>query len=450
MPEQTHVLVIGGGTAGTACARACARGGARVTVAEPDRLGGTCLWRGCIPKRALHDAARVHRIVRGAETFGTVVDAFSVDWADTLAWKWHAQETYAGDQLGILTELGVEVIRDSAHFLTATRVAIGDAVLEPDFVVIATGSAPLGLAVPGGPLADSSDEALHYPALPASIVIVGSGYVAMEFAGIFASFGTSVSVLSRSDEFLTSFDRETVEVALSALSDLGVTFVRGATVTSIDGVPGRLRVTHSDAQDAEHVIECERVLAAVGRTPSLDSLDIGQAQIELDLHGNPVLDQYLRTSDRHIFVIGDAAGMAQHTPVASIHGRAVASSILTGHAHEPDVRAVPFACFTVPELAQVGFSEAEADEAKVPYTVHRATFEYLGAAITSDSRRGLVKILADEKGRTLLGAHVAADNASDLIYPLALAVRTGATLSDVKHTAAVHPSFAEAINWAAG
>lgn len=449
MTGDPRVLVIGGGTAGTACARTLARNGISVVVAEPDRLGGTCLWRGCIPKKGLYQAAATHRMVRAAETFGTVARDVTLDWPGVLAWKWHAQETYAGDQEGLLGELGITVLRDPAHFVAPDRIAVGDRVLGPEFVVIATGAAPLGLSVPGGPLADSSDEALRYSTLPRSLVIVGSGFIALEFAGIFASFGTSVTVLSRTDGFLETFDRDCVEIVLAGLAELGVTLLTNASVTSISGTPGSLTVTYADADDTEHTLRTERVLAAIGRSPALESLELGVAEIELDMRGRPVLDSSLRTTNRNIFVIGDAAGGPQHTPIASLHGRTIAASILGSHTLDPDMRAIPVACFTVPQLAQVGLTQAQATEAGIAFSTHSATYEYLGAAIVADTRHGLVKLLAREGSDEIIGAHIAGEGASDLIYSLSLAIRLGAKLDDVRRGIAIHPSFAEVVNWSA-
>ncbi|MHB1340347.1 MAG: dihydrolipoyl dehydrogenase family protein [Coriobacteriia bacterium] len=449
MAGDPNVLVIGGGTAGTQCARALARGGMTVLVAEPDRLGGTCLWRGCIPKKALYQAAAAHRQVLTSETFGTLTGEVTVDWPGVLAWKWHAQETYAGDQEGILGQLGVTLLREPARFIAPGRVAVGERIISPGHIVIATGSAPLGLPVPGGPLADSSDEALRYATLPESLVIVGSGYIALEFAGIFASFGTRVTVLSRTVTFLAPFDPECVAIALAALKDLGVTLLTGANVASITGKPGTLNLTYADEREVEHALATERVLAAIGRSPALESLELGLAGIELDMRGRPVLDSALRTSNRTIFVLGDAASREQHTPVATIHGRAAAASILGQRTVEPDVRAFPFTCFTVPQLAQAGLTEAQAVENGVAHTVHRATYEYAGAAIISDVRHGLVKLITEERSDVIVGAHVAGAGASDLIYPLSLAIRSGATRADVGRTYAVHPALSELVNWAA-
>ncbi len=449
MPERIDVFVIGGGTAGTAAARALARGGKSVVVAEQDRLGGTCLWRGCIPKKALAHAASVVRETRCAEEFGISPGDVTVDWPSVLAWKWHAQETYAGDQDGILSGLGVERIMSAAALTNPDTVVAGGREFKPSHIIVAVGSRPVTLDVPGGELADSSDEALRYPTLPASAVIVGGGYIAMEFAGILASFGTAVTVVNRSDHLLAPFDPDCVAIARTQLEALGVAFVAGAHVLRIDGTPGALTLVYTASDGTERSVAAERVLAAIGRRPAFDGLGLHVADIETDERGRPLLDGTLRSSNPRVYFAGDAALHEQHTPVAHVHGVTVAESILGTVPVAPDTTGIPFACFTVPELAQVGLTLHAAETSGLTGEVHSATFEYLGAAIIADVRHGLVKVIAEKNTGRILGAHIAGERASDLIQPYALAVRLGASLDDMRHSAAVHPAFAEAVNWAA-
>ncbi|PKQ38578.1 MAG: hypothetical protein CVT59_00325 [Actinobacteria bacterium HGW-Actinobacteria-1] len=445
--ENTDVLVIGAGTAGNAAARVLARAGRRVVIAEPDRVGGTCLWRGCMPKKALYHAAAVVRGATRAEQFGVSLGPARVDWPAVLAWKWHAQETYAGDQDGILESLGIERIKASARFIGADEVAVGDRRMRAEHIIVSTGATPVMLDVPGSHLADTSEGALRYPTLPASLCIIGGGYIALEFAGIYASFGTKVTVLSRGSELLAPFDRDCVGIAQTALESLGVTFVTSAALQALDGVPGDVTVSYK-AGDASLSLKAERVLSAIGRRPAYDGLDLAVAGVTLDAHGNAILDSSLRSANPRIYVVGDAAAREQHTPVANVHGRAVAQSILGGRPIVPDTAGIPFTCFTVPELAQTGLTAEAAARAGVDVEVHSTTFEYLGAAIISDVRHGLVKIIAEKESGVVVGAHVAGERASDLIYPLALAVRTRRTLAEVRATVGVHPAFSESVNWA--
>jgi pyruvate/2-oxoglutarate dehydrogenase complex dihydrolipoamide dehydrogenase (E3) component len=447
MSEKGRIVVIGSGAAGSAAARSLAGAGWSVTVAEEGKAGGTCLWHGCMPKKALYTSAKAARAVRNAEQFGVVCAEPAVDWQGVLAWKWHAQETYAGDQEGILADRGVALVRGSAVFTSPSSVAIGDETLGFDHAVIATGSVPVLPPVDGVELADTSDDALGYATPPESIVIVGGGYIAFEFAGIFASFGTQVTIVVSSAPLKDS-DPDAVAVAVRHLERLGVTFVRGYRLDSVAGEPGSLVVRLRDASGDVLEESAERVLLATGRRAALDSLDLELGEIATDERGRLQLDDGLRTSNPRVWAAGDAAGGLMQTPVASYEGRVVATSIDSGSLVVPEVASVPTTVFTIPQIAQVGLTEVQAQEQGVPYRVGMVDFEFLGAAIIDDDRDGLVKLLFAEGDGSLIGAHVAGPTASDLIYGLALGVRTGATADDMRATLGIHPGYAESLNWA--
>jgi len=199
------------GAAGSACARYLARRDWHVVQIERDRWGGTCLWRGCIPKKALYHCAAVARGVRDADRFGIVAKDGSIDWQSVLAWKWHCQETFAGDQEGLAAGYGIELVHGEAHFVSPEAVAVGEKVYSADHIVIATGSEPVMPPIAGVELADTSEDALRYPAVPESLAIVGGGFIAMEMAGIYASFGTRVTVVTRPARVLEMLDPELAE-----------------------------------------------------------------------------------------------------------------------------------------------------------------------------------------------------------------------------------------------
>ncbi len=277
---------------------------------------------------------------------------------------------------------------------------------------------------------------------------MGGGYIAMEFAGIYAALGTQVTVVLRGSEVLRGFDPEAAALARSGLEAGGVTFVTDARIRGIEGDPGALTVRIEDAGGRPLALACEQVLAATGRRPDYDGLDLAAGEVAVDERGRPVLDAFLRsTSNPRVWFAGDAAGGVQLTPVAGLEGEAVAQSIVGGEPTAPDLTLVPSTCFTVPEVARVGLGEAELAARGAPYQVARGDFEWVAQAIISDRRGGLVKLLAEQDGR-LVGAHLAGPHAAELIYGLAVAVRAGATLDDVQATRAVHPTLSEALNWA--
>jgi len=449
MNDKRHVLVIGAGTAGTRVARTLAGAGWRVTVVEHGQFGGNCVWHGCVPKKALYTAAQTRRETEGAARMGFAGGPPELDWTRLMAWKGEMQRAYAGDQVGILEGLGAGLVRSKARFLSADEVAAGGMTYRPSHVLVATGSRPLRPPFPGSDLADTSDEALAYPTRPATLTIIGGGYIAMEFAGIYAAFGTQVTVVVRGGDVLKGFDPEAAALAQAGLEALGVTFSLRTETRALEGSRGALELRVAGPDGREEALACERVLAATGRVPAVDDLDLAAGAVAVDERGRPRLDASLRsTSNLRVWFAGDAAGGIELTPVASLEGERVAQSMLTGEPQMVDLTGMPSACFTVPQVARVGLGEAELAARGAPYQVARGDFEYVAQAIIDDRRGGLVKLLAGEDGR-LLGAHLAGPQAAELIYTLGLALRAGATLDDLRAARPVHPTLSEALNWAA-
>jgi glutathione reductase (NADPH) len=438
-------VVIGSGAAGTSCARTLAAAGWRVTQADDDRWGGTCLWRGCIPKKSLYQSALTLRTVRDADRFGIKAEP-SVDWQSVLAWKWHSQESYAGDQEALAAEHGIEVVKAKARFVSPDDVVLGDDVLTPDYIVVATGSRPVLLPIPGIEFADTSEGALHYPEVPASLAIVGGGFIALELAGIFASFGTKVTVLTRPHRILDMLDEDLADAAVLRLGTLGVRFVTGATVSAIKGQPGALalEVAGHDGTESEPF---ERVIVAVGRRPAVDKLDLEIADIETDANGAVIVDASLRSTNPKVWFVGDAAGGMMQTPVASHEGWAVAQSIDSGIPVPPDCTAVPITCFTIPQLATVGLSEQDAKSRKIPVDCSRITIGSTGAGIITGETDGFVRLVTSAETNLILGCQIAGSSAADLIYSAAIAMKAGMTGAELGNVLAVHPSFAEAVAW---
>lgn len=450
MPDDgSRVLVIGSGAAGTAAARTLAGAGYHVTVAESGKVGGTCLWHGCMPKKALYNAAHSRRAVIRSEQFGLNPCDPSYDWPAVLAWKWHAQETYAGDQEALFAERGIELVKGPAVFASEDSADVDGTRVEFDHAVLACGSAPALPAIPGIELADTSDDALGYRDPPDSLLIVGGGFIGMEFAGIYASFGTRVTLLVSEERPLEPFDPDTTAVAVRALESLGVAVLTGARLVKLSGSRGAIYAAIDDSAGATTATRFERVLAATGRQPALGGLGLDAACIGTDERGHIVVDAHLRSTNPAVWVAGDAAGGMMQTPIASYEGRTVAESIITGTPVVPDCSAVPICVFTVPQLGQAGLTEGGALAAGIEYRVSTQTHEYLGAAIIEDERDGLVKLLFRVDDDRLLGAHIAGPNAADLAYAMALAICHGATSASLRRISGIHPAYCEALNWAA-
>ncbi|NTW27973.1 MAG: NAD(P)/FAD-dependent oxidoreductase [Coriobacteriia bacterium] len=449
MTGKGTVVVIGSGAAGRAAARSLASFGWNVTIAENDRVGGTCLWHGCIPKKVLYMAASSARDARRAAQFGVACEEPRVDWQETLAWKWHAQETFAGDQKAALASRGITLIEGTAQFASDTEIEVGDRRIRFDHAVIATGAEPIMPTIPGIEFADSSAEALGYPELPESIAIIGAGFIALEFAGIFASLGSDVTVIARGDRILRALDDELADIARRRLSALGVKFLLQTATEAIvrEGDGFGVRPTTQDGP--ETTVRCARVLSAVGRSPALGDLRIDAAGIVRNESGDLDLTAALQTSNPRVWACGDAVGRMMHTPVASMEGRLVAMSIETGTPIAPDYGVIPVACFTVPQLASVGLTQAEAEAEGIPMRVSRTLSPDLGAAVIDDERDTLTKLIIAEKDGRILGAQIAGPTASDSIFAAAIAVKAQMTAKQLRDVPGVHPSYAEGEFYAA-
>jgi dihydrolipoamide dehydrogenase len=449
MSGSESVIVIGSGAAGSSAAKSLAKSGHRVTVIESDRVGGTCLWRGCIPKKSLYVAARAVRDARRADQFGVSCSNIRVDWPEVLAWKWHVQESYAGDQEALLTDRGIRIVRGEARFISEGQVRVGDEVLAADHFVIATGSAPVIPAIPGAALADTSESALRFPTPPRSLLIAGGGFIAMELAGIYASFGTRVEVVERGPRVLSMLDPALSHAATVRLAGMGVRIHPDSTLAEIAEDDDGLNARVVSGSNESRSIECERVLIAVGREPALDGLDLAAAGIELTERGHMVLDEALRTTNPRVWACGDAAAGMMQTPVASLQGRTVAESITTGSPRVADLSAVPVACFTTPQLATVGLTMAAAEKSGVQASLHRIDSDSIGAAIADDERDSFVQLVIGDSDGVVLGAQMAGPTASDSIFAAAVAIRARLTAVELQNVLGVHPSYAEAENYAA-
>ncbi len=400
-----------------------------------------------MPKKALYSAARAMRDVRRAEQFGIHTGAISLDWQETLAWKWHSQETYAGDQEGAFAARGIAVAKGDARFLSPDTVMVGDESYKPEAIVIATGSVPIVPDLPGAHLGDTSEQALHYTEVPDSLLVVGGGYVAVEFATIYALLGADVSVIIRGDRVLRGFDEEISRLALRSLGTTCGRVLTNASVTELAGEPGDLQVTLSQGDGATETLRTQRVLFATGRVPDLMGLECQVAGVDTDARGRLVLSE-ARTTNPRVWAVGDAAGGLMLTPVASYEGRAVAAAINAGETPSLDYSAVPSVVFGVPQLAQAGLNEDTAGARGIEVDVHRQSFEYLGAAIIEDEREGFAKLLFDKANGTLVGGTVVGPTASDLIWAISLGIQARATREHVRAALGIHPAFSESLNWA--
>lgn len=430
------LLILGAGPAGYELAAEASRRGLSVIIAEKSLPGGTCLNRGCIPTKALCRSAQIAVDVREGAPFGVSVDpsAVTLDFARAVERK---------DEVVTTLREGV------AMALAKTRVVIGDArFVEPHVVeiagerftapriVIATGSAPASLPIPGADLAMNSDDLLSLSTLPKSIVIVGGGVIGMEFASILSAFGTKVTVIEYCKEILPPFDKDVAKRLRQALTRRGIEIIVGAAVTSIE--PG-FTVSYESKGKALSV-EADAVLIAVGRRPVIPEGAV-EAGIDVTRRGITV-DALFQTSVPGVYAVGDVNGQCMLAHAAT----AQALSII---GDKFDLNVIPSAVFTAPECAMVGLTEEQCKTAALPYKSVKALFRANGKATAMAENDGLVKMIVDTESRRILGCHICGPHAADLISEVALAMTAGLTVDAIAHTIHAHPTLGEAVQAAA-
>ncbi len=443
------LIVIGGGSGGLACAQRAAEYGARVLLAEAGRLGGTCVNVGCVPKKLMWNAAELAHGLEDAPGYGFAVEGAVPDWA---ALK-RARDAYVLRLNGIyernLASRKVELARGYARFTGPGAVEIDGRAATAAHIVIATGGRPLVPEIPGARLGITSDGFFELERRPGRVAVVGSGYIAVELAGIFAALGSRVTLAIRGEAVLRHFERMLGEVALEMMRGEGIEVVTGASAESVrDSGGGALEI---GLHDGRRIGPVDAVLWAIGRGPDLEGLRLERAGraggrgVELNPYGFVATDPYQATSVAGVYAIGDVSGRLQLTPVAIAAGRRLSDRLFGGQPERHlDYRNVPTVIFGHPPIGTVGLSEAAArdlygDEVKV-YT---SAFVPLYHALTAGKPRVHLKLVTAGPEQRVVGVHVIGKGADELLQGFAVAVRMGATKRDFDDTVAIHPTVAE-------
>jgi glutathione reductase (NADPH) len=438
---DVDLFVIGGGSGGVRAARIAAQHGARVMLAEEYRLGGTCVIRGCVPKKLLVYAARFHGEFEDAAGFGWTVPHATFDWKTLIANKDKEigrLETVYGT---LLEKSGVKVFKSRATLTDAhtVQVANGDRV-KAAHVLISTGGTPsYGDKIPGVEHAISSNEAFHLPELPRRVVIQGGGYIAVEFAGIFAGLGAHVTLVYRGENILRGFDDEVRQHLRMDMEKHGIRVVTGCTITAIE---------HRGAHYSVHLssgnhIPADKVMFATGRVPNVAKLGLKEAGVEIAKNGGVAVDEYSRTTAKNIYAVGDVTNRINLTPVAIREGHAFADTVFGGKPTIVDHVNVPTAVFSEPEVGAVGLTETEA-RAKLQQTdVYKAMFRPLKATLSGRDTTVLVKLIVDGETDRVVGCHIVGEGAAEMVQLAAVAIKMRATKADFDATMALHPTIAE-------
>ncbi len=436
------LFVIGAGSGGTRAARRAAELGKRVAVAEQDRVGGTCVLRGCVPKKLFVHAGHYAEAFEDAVGFGWRTEGLTFDWA-TLAANVQGDVSWlSGIYIRNLEKAGAEIIHSRAVLKDAHTIhLVGEnRDVTTDIVLIATGGKPRrDPSVEGGDLAITSNEFFHLPKLPKRVIVVGGGYIAVEMSSILAALGADTTVLYRGTEILRGFDREIAHTLHAGMERRGVTILCEERPVSITRTGDELEVrTKSDA-----CFTVDQVLFAIGRDPNIAGLGLEAAGVETDKAGAIVVDAYSRTTAENIYAVGDVTNRLQFTPVAIREGSAFVDTVFGGTPTAVSYDNVPAAVYATPELGTVGYTEEAARAEFASLDIYRSSFKPLPNRVAGRDERMLIKLIVDGDTDRVLGCHMVGPSASEMIQLVAIAVNFGATKADFDATMALHPTLAE-------
>ena len=442
MPTRSFdVVILGGGNAGMGVTVATREAGLSVAMIEPDLLGGTCPNRGCMPKKVLVAAAHALDEIERAPAHHITAGKPSLDWA-ALIDREKAMIAGIPASLGSLMERrGVEVIRDRGRFVGPNAVAVGGDRLEAEHIVIATGSTPRRLPFPGADLMITSEDVLSERSLPASVVFVGGGVIALEFSHVYARAGSKVTILEMLPRLLGNMDADAVAQLHAATERIGVEIQTGVEIQRVERAGDRLRVVYQEG-GFERTVEAERVVNGAGRVADVDGLDLAAANIAAERE-RIALDPRLRsTSNAAVYVCGDAvATTPQLSPIATYEGRIVGRNIADGPLHVPDYASIPSCVFTVPALASVGLTQAAAEDKGIAVrAVVNDVHEWLSGR-TYAERAAWAKVLIEEKTDRIIGAHILGHAGEELIHLFALAMKHNIAAGAVRDLIYGFPTF---------
>ena len=449
---ETDVLVIGGGPGGYVAAIRAAQHDLDVTLVEADAYGGTCLNDGCIPSKAFITAADVAHDAANAAEMGIHADP-TVDMAALAAWKDGVVDRLTSGVEKLCKANGVGLIEGTATFEDdhTARIAHDGADRETEFVafeacIVATGSRPI--EIPGFSFADdhvwSSKDALAAETVPEELVVVGAGYIGMELSTMFTKIGADVTVVEMLDSALPAYDDDITRSVRSRAADRGVDFRFGEGASEWHEAGGGIEVVTETADGETAAYDADKVLVAVGRQPVTDTLALENVDLEPTEEGVLETDDRARTDRDHVFAVGDVAGEPMLAHKASAEG-IVAAEVAAGEAAALDYQAIPGAVFTDPEIATVGLTEGEAQQAGLDPLVGKFSFQHSGRAMTANATDGFVKIVMDASDGTILGGHVVGEEASELIGEIGLAVSAELGFDAFQSTVHTHPTLSEAV-----
>lgn len=441
MTYDYDLFVIGAGSGGIAAARRAAQYGAKVAIAESSHLGGTCVNRGCIPKKLMVYASHFPDLFKDAQGFGWSPVQSNLDWKKMITGVHKELERLNGVYQNMLDKASVELFRGYAKFLDPHTLEIGDRKVTADKILIAVGGYPVKPDIPGMEYAITSDEMFLLEEQPKRILIMGGGYIGVEFACIMNGLGSDVTQIIRNDLILRGFDDDIRAEIQQGMQQHGIRIQMITDPPIIEKTPEGLKVTLGGKQN--EIIFVDTILAATGRKPKLHNLGLENAGVEIN-NGAIAVDQYSYTNQENIFAVGDCTDRMNLTPVAINEGRAFADTQFGGKSRTMAYDNIPTAVFSTPEAATVGLTEAQAQEQYGDAVkVYRAKFKPTYHSLSGRDERVMMKLVVEEDTEKVLGAHMVGENAAEIIQAIAITLKMGATKADFDATVGLHPTIAE-------
>ncbi|MDJ0730731.1 MAG: glutathione-disulfide reductase [Crocosphaera sp.] len=444
MSYDFDLFVIGGGSGGIATARRAAEYGAKVGLAEYNRLGGTCVNVGCIPKKLMVYTSHFPAQFQESQGYGWSPVKSTLDWSKMITAVQQETERLNGIYLRMLDNSKVELYRDYAKLLDPHTIEVGNSKITADKILIAVGGHPVKPDIPGIENTIISDQMFTLAEQPKRLVIWGGGYIGVEFACIMRGLGSDVIQIIRRDKILRGFDEDIRSTIQESMEHHGIQILKNCTITAIEKTSQGLKIAVQGDQNNEMVLADTIGLAATGRQPSLDNLGLEKAGVEVK-NGAIAVDQYSCTSQDNIYAVGDCTDRINLTPVAINEGRAFADTHFGGKSRIMSYENVPSAVFSSPEAATVGLTEAEAKQqyGEDAIKVYRSKFRPMYYVLPGKEEKTLMKLVVHQETEKVLGAHMVGSYAAEIIQGVAIAVKMGAKKSDFDATVGIHPTSAE-------
>ena len=440
MDYMYDLVVIGAGSGGVRAARISAGHGAKVAVIEGDRPGGTCVIRGCVPKKLLMYGSLFSADVEDARGFGWHVDKPTHDWEHLITAKNTELKRLESIYVSLLENAGATLIRGFAKVTGAHSVEVNGDEITAETILVAVGGIPQMTDVPGmHDHAITSNEALDLDVFPSEIVIYGGGYIALEFAGIFNGYGAKTHLVYRGDLPLRGFDEDVRRHIAMAMQDRGITLYPGITIDALEDDNGRKIATLSDGKK----IHADQVMAATGRKPNTESLGLDQIGVEMGRNGEVLVDPHSRTSVSSIYAVGDVTDWVNLTPVAINEGHAFADTLYGNNDRIISHDNIASAVFSQPPIATVGLSEADASEKYDKIRVYESQFRAMKNTISGRGEKTYMKLIVDDATNKVVGAHMMGPDSGEIMQGVGIAVKVGATKADFDATIGIHPTAAE-------